>query len=219
MQIETLAWITDDEAEFWTSTSPIEKNDVSHHLSTSKDLSSNIISSDDLYFKTNNQLDTEIENQVSLLSNQVIQKQEQKKKDTVEKKQIFDIFQLNENVHLNKKNPEKTMGFLSRLFHQLTRSSSSEFDYLDDDVFIDIDETEIAAVVNNNADIDVSSNVENKTTDTIPFMNTIRSFIDELNEEKDVITGTIDEETLANRRSRKAKSSLVSIKTNQILGS
>ncbi|CAF3626701.1 unnamed protein product [Rotaria sordida] len=200
MQIETLAWITDDEAEFWTSTSPMEKNDVSHHLSTSKDLSSNIISSDDLYFKTNNQLDTEIENQVSLLSNQVIQKQEQKKKDTVEKKQIFDIFQLNENVHLNKKNPEKTMGFLSRLFHQLTRSSSSEFDYLDDDVFIDIDETEIAAVVNNNADIDVSSNVENKTTDTIPFMNTIRSFIDELNEEKDVITGTIDEETLANRR-------------------
>ncbi|CAF0955640.1 unnamed protein product [Rotaria sordida] len=212
MQIETLAWITDDGAEFWTSTSPIEKNNVSHHFSTSKDLSSNIFTFDGLYFKTNNPSHTEMQDHLSLLSKQAIQKQVREEQDKVEKKQLFNIFQLNKNIHSNEKNSEKTIGFLGRLFHQLTRSSSSEFDYLDDDVFIDSDESNITTVVNNNTDIDASSNVENKIPDNIPFMNTIRSFIDELNEEKDVIMGIIDEETLVNRRSQKAKSSILSIK-------
>ncbi|CAF4168505.1 unnamed protein product [Rotaria sordida] len=149
-----------------------------------------------------------MQDHLSLLSKQAIQKQVREEQDKVEKKQLFNIFQLNKNIHSNEKNSEKTIGFLGRLFHQLTRSSSSEFDYLDDDVFIDPDESNITTVVNNNTDIDASSNVE----DNIPFMNTIRSFIDELNEEKDVIMGIIDEETLVNRRSQKAKSSILSIK-------
>ncbi|CAF1487287.1 unnamed protein product [Rotaria sordida] len=180
ISIETFARITDDEAEFWTSTSPMEKNDASHHLSTSKDLSSNIISSDGLYFMTNNQLDTEMQDHLSSLYKQAIQKQEKQVEEKVKQNELFDIFQLNENVHLNENNPRRPMGFLDRLFHQLTRSSSSETDYLDDEDFTEIDESEITAVVNNNADIDVSSNVENKISDTIPFMSSIRSFIDQL---------------------------------------
>ncbi|CAF0930188.1 unnamed protein product [Rotaria sordida] len=180
ISIETFARITDDEAEFWTSTSPMEKNDASHHLSTSKDLSSNIISSDGLYFMTNNQLDTEIQDHLSSLYKQAIQKQEKQVEEKVKQNELFDIFQLNENVHLNENNPGRPMGFLDRLFHQLTRSSSSETDYLDDEDFIEIDESEITAVVNNSADISVSSNVENKISDTIPFMSSIRSFIDQL---------------------------------------
>ncbi|CAF1487268.1 unnamed protein product, partial [Rotaria sordida] len=39
----------------------------------------------------------------------------------------------------------------------------------------------------------------------------------ENNNKKGYITETIDEETLASRRSRKAKSSLLSIKTNETL--
>ncbi|CAF3267469.1 unnamed protein product [Rotaria sp. Silwood2] len=215
MKIETLAWVTDDEAEFWTSTSPREKTHQSHNSLTSKDLSSNIFSSNGLYFKTNNQLDTEMEDHLSLLSKQAIEKQKKEEKNKVEEKHIFDIFQLNNNIHLKENNSEEKMGFFSRLYHQLTRSSPSEIDYLDDDVFIDIDENEITAVVNNNTDMNTSFNVESKFIDNIPFVNNFKSFIDELTEEKDVIMGNIDEEILFNRRSQKAKSSLVPIKTNE----
>ncbi|CAF4376100.1 unnamed protein product [Rotaria sp. Silwood2] len=178
--IETLARITDDEAEFWTNTSPIEKNPASYYLSTSKDLSSNIFSSNGLYFKTNNQLDTEIEDYLSLLYKEAIQKQLKQIEDKFGKNQIFDIFQLNENIHLNENNPGKTMTFLDRLYHQLTRSSSSEIDYLDDEDFTDIDESEIIATVNDNKNINTSCNVENKFTNIIPFLNPMRSFIDKL---------------------------------------
>ncbi|CAF5038011.1 unnamed protein product [Rotaria sp. Silwood1] len=192
--------------------SPVEKSYALHHLSTSKDLSSNIFSSDGLYFKTTHQSDTEMQDHLSLLSKQVTQIQEKEEKSKVENKQIFDIFQLNNPTQLNENNSQKTMGFLSRLYHQLTRPADSEIDYLDDDVFIDIDDSKITAVVNDNTNIDSSSNVENKITDTIPFLNKIRSFMDELTEEKDVIMGTIDEETLFNRRSRKEKSSILPIR-------
>ncbi|CAF3802216.1 unnamed protein product [Rotaria sp. Silwood1] len=216
MKVETMAWITDDEAEFWTSTSPTEKNHTSYNVSTSKNLSSDIFSSDGLYFKINNQLDTEMQEHLSLLYKQATEKSDKEEKSKVENKQIFDIFQLNHSTRLNGNNPQKPMGFLGRLYHQLTRSSTSEIDYLDDEPFTIIDESEIIVAINDNTNIDSSSNVENKVTDTISFLNKIRSFIDELVEEKDVIMGTIDEETLFNRRSRKAKSSLLSIKNNHI---
>ncbi|CAF2948924.1 unnamed protein product [Rotaria sp. Silwood2] len=203
MKVETLAWITDDEAEFWTSTSPLEKNHASHHFSTSKDLSSNIFSFDGLYFKTNNQSNIEMQDHLSLLTKQATRTQEKEGKDRVEKKQIFNIFQLNENIHLNDNNPEKSTGFLGRLYQQLTKLSPSDTAYLDDDVFIDTDRSKTTVMVNGNTDVDTSSSVGKKATDTIPFMNTIRSFINEINEEKDVIMGIIDEETLFNRRSRK----------------
>ncbi|CAF4340461.1 unnamed protein product, partial [Rotaria sordida] len=131
---------------------------------------------------------------------QLIEKQAKEVSENAEKTKIFEKFQLEEN------GPEINMGFLDRLFHSSSKPPISEKDYLDDEVFTEIDESEIMAVINNNADIDVSSNVENKSTDNIPFINDLKSFIDELGEEKDVIMGTIDEETLFNRRSRKTKS-------------
>ncbi|CAF1077883.1 unnamed protein product [Rotaria sordida] len=195
-KIETLAWITDDEAEFWTSTTPIETKKTFHYFSTSKKNSS----SDDLHYKTNKQLNSQIEDPLSLSYKQLIEKQAKEVSENAEKTKIFEKFQLEEN------GPEINMGFLDRLFHSSSKPPISEKDYLDDEVFTEIDESEIMAVINNNADIDVSSNVENKSTDNIPFINDLKSFIDELGEEKDVIMGTIDEETLFNRRSRKTKS-------------
>ncbi|CAF3954252.1 unnamed protein product [Rotaria sp. Silwood1] len=181
MKIETCARITDDEAEFWTSTSPTEKNHTSYHVSTSKDLSSDIFSSDGLYFKTNNQLDTEMQEHLSSLYKQAIEKQEKVIEDKLENNQIFDIFQLNENSNLSENTPQEPIGFLGRLYHQLTRSSDSEIDYLDDEPFTNIDESEIIVAINDNTNVDTSSNVENKVTDNTLFMNTVRSFIDKLN--------------------------------------
>ncbi|CAF3848753.1 unnamed protein product [Rotaria sp. Silwood1] len=181
MKIETCARITDDEAEFWTSTSPTEKNHTSYHVSTSKDLSSDIFSSDGLYFKTNNQLDTEMQEHLSSLYKQAIEKQEKVIEDKLENNQIFDIFQLNENSNLSENTPQEPIGFLGRLYHQLTRSPDSEIDYLDDEPFTNIDESEIIVAINDNTNVDTSSNVENKVTDNTLFMNTVRSFIDKLN--------------------------------------
>ncbi|CAF3954233.1 unnamed protein product [Rotaria sp. Silwood1] len=181
MKIETCARITDDEAEFWTSVSPIEQNHISYHVSTSKDLSSDIFSSDGLYFKTNNQLDTEMQEHLSSLYKQAIEKQEKVIEDKLENNQIFDIFQLNENSNLSENTPQEPIGFLGRLYHQLTRSSDSEIDYLDDEPFTNIDESEIIVAINDNTNVDTSSNVENKVTDNTLFMNTVRSFIDKLN--------------------------------------
>ncbi|CAF4971842.1 unnamed protein product [Rotaria sp. Silwood1] len=163
------------------SVSPIEQNHISYHVSTSKDLSSDIFSSDGLYFKTNNQLDTEMQEHLSSLYKQAIEKQEKVIEDKLENNQIFDIFQLNENSNLSENTPQEPIGFLGRLYHQLTRSSDSEIDYLDDEPFTNIDESEIIVAINDNTNVDTSSNVENKVTDNTLFMNTVRSFIDKLN--------------------------------------
>ncbi|CAF3329607.1 unnamed protein product [Rotaria socialis] len=212
-KIETLAWITDDEAEFWTSTSPITKRDTSNQFSTIKDISTDVLSPDGLYFKTNNEINTEMEDHLSLLHKQTLEKQDEEVK--YEDNETPVIFQSKESLQLNNNNnnTEKNMSLFDRLLHQLTRSSSSETDYIDDEVFAEVDENEITAVVNNN-NIHQSLNGGSKLTDNIPFINDIRSFIDEIGEETNVLLGSMDEEALVNRRSRKAKSTFSSIKNN-----
>ncbi|CAF3289592.1 unnamed protein product [Rotaria sp. Silwood2] len=200
MKIETLAWITDDEAEFWTSTSPRKTKKTFHHFSASKDFSPN-----DLHYEKNNQLNSKIEDPLSLSYKRLIEKQATEVSENAQKISIYEKFQLEEN------SPEISASFLDRLFRSSSRPPVTRLDYIDDEIFTDIKESEIRAAINGNTDTDASSNVENK------LMNNLKSFIDELNEEKDVIMGTIDEETLFNRRSQKAKSLSSSIKNDDIL--
>ncbi|CAF1301569.1 unnamed protein product [Rotaria magnacalcarata] len=210
-KVETLAWITDDEAEFWTSTSPIAKRDTTNQFSTIKDISPDVLSPDGLYFKINNEINTEMEDHLSLLHKQILEKQDEEVK--YEDNETPVIFQSNENIQMNNNNTEKNMSLFDRLLHQLTRSSFSETDYIDDEVFVEVDENEIKVAVNNN-NIHRSLNDGSKLTDNIPFINDIRSFIDEIGEETNVLLGFMDEESLINRRSRKAKSTFSSIKNN-----
>jgi UDP-N-acetylglucosamine pyrophosphorylase len=107
------------------------------------------------------------------------------------------------------------MSFLDRLFHQLTRPPSSELDDISDEEFTEIDEKEITTVINNN--IDQSLNNQDKLKKQNSLTKTIQSFIDEITEETHVIRGTLDEETLFNRRSRKAKYSFSTVENKQTL--
>ncbi|CAF2356880.1 unnamed protein product [Rotaria sp. Silwood2] len=74
MKIETLAWTIDNKAELWTNTTPIEKNGL-YRFSTSKNFPS-----DGLYFKTDKQFNGEMEDRLSLLYKQTIEKQENEEK-------------------------------------------------------------------------------------------------------------------------------------------
>ncbi|CAF1211503.1 unnamed protein product [Rotaria magnacalcarata] len=73
------------------------------------------------------------------------------------------------------------------------------------------------AVANDNGSSDKLFDSIIKLTDNIPFINYIRSFIDEIGEETNVLLGFMDEESLVNRRSRRAKFSSSSIKDDNTL--
>ena len=79
------------------------------------------------------------------------------------------------------------MNFLDRLFHQLTRPPSPGIDEIDDEEFEVIDPSEITTVVNNNADHN-----ENKLKENESFIDSVHTFFQDLNEETDVIRGTLD---------------------------
>ncbi|CAF3397412.1 unnamed protein product [Rotaria socialis] len=195
--------MTEDEAKYWASTSPITKCDTSNQFSTIKDISPDVLSPDGLYFKTNNEINTEMEDHLSLSPKQVIETQEKQMLEKDGIRQKSDVFQLNENMESDESYHEKSTSFFDRLLHQLTRPSASELDYNDDQVFSEVNHNE-------------SINNGNQSSNNISIFGTIRSFIGELNEEKDYIIGTIDEQTLVNRRqSRKAKSIISLVIKNQ----
>ena len=121
------------------------------------------------------------------------------------KKQLFEFdntLDLNDNV------PGVNMSFLDRLIHQLTRPRQSKVEYDSDEEFTDIDESEVTAIVNHN--IQQTPEYNDTTKEESTFKDVILSFFGELNEETDVILGTIDQETLVNRRSHRARSSILS---------
>ncbi|CAM2728409.1 unnamed protein product [Rotaria socialis] len=177
--------MTEDEAKYWASTSPITKCDTSNQFSTIKDISPDVLSPDGLYFKTNNEINTEMEDHLSLSPKQVIETQEKQMLEKDGIRQKSDVFQLNENMESDESYHEKKL------------------DYNDDQVFSEVNHNE-------------SINNGNQSSNNISIFGTIRSFIGELNEEKDYIIGTIDEQTLVNRRqSRKAKSIISLVIKNQ----
>jgi len=124
---------------------------------------------------------------------------------------MCEIFEFDENVVLNENIPGISMNFLDQLFYQLKPSSTSEVDNSNDENFTEIDPSEIIAVINYNADID-----KNKLKGPSPFMKTIRLFINDLHDEAKVVCGIVDEEVLVHRRSREAKSSLLSTENHQL---
>lgn len=123
------------------------------------------------------------------------------------------IFEFDNDVGLNENIPGVNMSFLNRLFHQLTRPSVTEFDCPSDEEFAEIDETEIIAVTNNN--IEQPMDDEDNSKESTSLQKLIRSFIEELGEETDVIRGRIDDEALFNRRSRRARVSSPFIENKQ----
>jgi hypothetical protein len=130
---------------------------------------------------------------------------EQEAQNVVENAGKKQLFEFDNTVELNENIPGVNMSFLDRLIHQLTRPRHSNVgSFSDDDEFTIIDETEITTVVNQQL-----LDYEDTTKEESPFKDFLRSFVEELNEEKDVIRGTIDHETLVNRRSHRARSSLL----------
>lgn len=152
-----------------------------------------------------------MEDPLALMYKNKIEQEAQNVAENAGKKQIFEFdntMELNENV------PGVNMSFIDRLLHQLTRPRKSKVDYSSDEDFTEIDPNEITTV--NNDNIKQPLEHEDTAKDETSFKDTLRSFIDELNEETDVIRGTIDHETLYNRRSHRAKSSSFSLNDNTV---
>ncbi len=167
-------------------------------------------------FDENNQLNSEIEDPLLLSYKKKIDDEAKVVEKEVEAKRLSEIFEFDNNDQLNENVPGVNMSFLDRLLHQLTRPRDpvNSYNYPSDDEYTEIDHREVTAVTNDN--IIESSYNENKMKNNIPLKESLQTFIEELIEETDVIRGSIDEETLFNRRSRIAKSSLPMIKKNQI---
>lgn len=118
-----------------------------------------------------------------------------------EKAGKMQIFEFEQDMTLNENIPGVPVSFLDRLIHQITRPRASDFNDPFDDEFAEIDENEITTIINENAE-EIVENLKNES----PLKMTIRSFLEELGEETDVILGRIDEETLFNRRSHRVRS-------------
>ncbi|CAF0971077.1 unnamed protein product [Rotaria magnacalcarata] len=204
---ETLAWITDDEAEFWTSTSPVEKRDKSNQFSTIKDITPVILPPDGLHINNIDETNKEIENNLSLSYKELIEKQAKEISTQAEEKQVSQIFQSTE------RRSDISMSLVDQLSTELTEDTNNS----NDDIFEEIDHNEKPAVANDNGSSDKLFDSIIKLTDNIPFINDIRSFIDEIGEETNVLLGFMDEESLVNRRSRRAKFSSSSIKDDNTL--
>jgi hypothetical protein len=170
-----------------------------------------VILSDGLYFKSDHYFDTETKDHLSSLFHERIKQQAKEAEETAEQKQLCEIFEFDEHIALNENIPGVNMSFLDRLFHQLTRSPPPEVDYLSDDVFEDVSPREITTVVNENTDID-----GNNAKDDSSILENLCLFIDDLNEETNVIRGLLDENIFLSRRSRRAKLSHLSIDNTQI---
>ena len=135
-----------------------------------------------------------MEDHLSLLFKQGAERQAKQ----IQEKRLSETFEFDEHI------PPKNMSFFDRLFHQLTRPSAPEVDDFDD-VFIEVDQSEITTTVNDKKELKERSS----------FMNSIRLFISDLNEETNVIRGLVDEDEFLNRQSIKAKSSLSSTDGDQ----
>jgi hypothetical protein len=152
-----------------------------------------------------------------LLYRQTIENQKKDNEEYEEKKSESVIFEFEKNIHFSENIPGISMNFLDRLFHQITRPPPSDIDEFSDEEFSEIDPSEITTVINNNTDIDKSNNQQNKSNEDESLIDAIRTFLDDLYEETDVIRGTLDEETFINRRSRRAKSSIPSTGDNRVV--
>ncbi len=147
-----------------------------------------------------------MEDHLSSIYKEEIEKQAKDVVEDAEKKQTSEIFELNETNQVNENIPGISMSFLDRLYHQLTRPRASMYADPSDEEFTEIDQDEITSVTNDSAD-QALVNGGNQSKEHGSLKTTLRSFIEELTEEKDVIWGSMDHDSLCNRRSRKAKSS------------
>jgi len=166
-------------------------------------------------FDENKQLNPEKEDRLALSYKEELEKQVKDVENQAEKKQISEIFEFDDNTQLNENIPGISMSFLDRLIHQLTRPRASKIDDFNDEEFSEINQNEITAVSNDNIDqfLDNKNKLENGTT----LKDSIATFIEELTEETEVIRGSIDYETLHNRRSRRAKSVFSGVQNNKVL--
>lgn len=148
--------------------------------------------------KSKNGSTPEMEDPLSLMYKNKIAKEAH---DVTENAGTKQIFEFDNSVVLNENIPGVNMSFLDRLLHQLTRPRSPEVDnFNDDEEFTEIDEKEITNVTNSNIKPQQQQfNYEDDTKEDISLVDSVRSFIEELHEETDVILGTIDQETLFNR--------------------
>ncbi|CAF1392533.1 unnamed protein product [Adineta ricciae] len=203
-QVETLAWITDDEAEFWTSITPNRK--IAEHEKMKKYASDNDLPDGD-HFRFDRSLKAK-KQQENLLEKE---NQRHSADNFNSKKNSLDqVKEINEeNQHFIDKptiEREKNDKFFSRLIQELKGSSIDNEENVQlnqQNSFEDYQQISTNDVIaNQNQQQSTISNEENETN---LLFDQFHSFIDEITEESFVITGSLDEDTLLNRRSRRAK--------------
>ena len=157
-------------------------------------------STDGLYFKYDNR--SENDHLTELVHEKLLNETKQIE-EQVEKKPLTEIFEYEDKC------PGVNESFLQKLIEPFQKSKSSNKSLINDDDFIQVDERDIQSVVNENLDPQIRSKVEENSTkksnEDLSLIDKVKTFIDELNEETEVFTGKIDQETFFNRRSRKAK--------------
>ncbi|CAF1404569.1 unnamed protein product [Adineta ricciae] len=203
-QVETLAWITDDEAEFWTSITPNRK--IAEHEKMKKYASDNDLPDGD-HFRFDRSLRAKKQQE------NLLEKENQRHSSNnfnLKKKSLDQVKEINEeNQHPIDKpttEREKNDKFFSRLIKELKGSSIDNEENVQlnqQNSFEDYQQISTNdVIVNQNQQQSTSSNEENETN---LLFGQFHSFIDEITEESFVITGSLDEDTLFNRRSRRAK--------------
>ncbi|UJR38626.1 hypothetical protein I4U23_031292 [Adineta vaga] len=183
-QAQTLAWITDDEAEFWTSITPNKKGKEKKYASDN-----DLPNGEHFQFP-----------HVETNSIEIEQNQNQLNKIKEENNlKFYDNENSNSFNDPSMKFIKENHNFFSRLINELKGSNEIPFESESLSQPVTYDDYQ---QINTN---DLYSNDEINEKNVNVF-HQFSSFLDEITEESFVIIGDIDEETLLNRRSRKAKS-------------
>ncbi|CAF0798672.1 unnamed protein product [Adineta steineri] len=199
-QVETLAWITDDEAEFWTSITPSKnKNPLepSSNLSRSKKFSSETSLPDGQHFQFNNLIEKQNETLNNSQTNDIsVKKQtEEEEKEAAELKKRNDI----SNYYVNQ--------FKST--NHLNENDEKQIDVIDKSVEINLDEDE---PIDDNEEESIHSGKIPSESEQIPKTN--KTFLERLLSE---IMGTPENKLIEEFDGKVQEEEYQQIESNEIL--
>ncbi|CAF3881717.1 unnamed protein product [Adineta steineri] len=199
-QVETLAWITDDEAEFWTSITPSKnKNPLEpkSNLSRSKKFSSETSLPDGQHFQFNNLIEKQNETLNNSQTNDIFVKKqtEEEEKEAAELKKRNDI----SNYYVNQ--------FKST--NHLNENDEKQIDVIDKSVEINLDEDE---PIDDNEEESIHSGKIPSESEQIPKTN--KTFLERLLSE---IMGTPENKLIEEFDGKVQEEEYQQIESNEIL--
>ncbi|CAF0918427.1 unnamed protein product [Adineta steineri] len=219
-QVETLAWITDDEAEFWTSITPSKnKNPLEpkSNLSRSKKFSSETSLPDGQHFQFNNLIEKQNETLNNSQTNDIFVKKqtEEEEKEAAELKKRNDISnyyvnQFKSTNHLNE-NDEKQIDDMDKSVetNHLDENDEKQIDVIDKSVEINLDEDE---PIDDNEEESIHSGKIPSESEQIPKTN--KTFLERLLSE---IMGTPENKLIEEFDGKVQEEEYQQIESNEIL--